>query len=259
MFLQCQAEDFGMWFCAFPPFSADFFYGSLCWLCFWSFTDSSSDLHYSVPTHCMWTLTVTFVTLNLSYGLTCSPPIPFPRTDQAFSSTKLHLNDSKSAPKKNKFCIHSRMENPKEMRSFAQRPVFWLRKMSLIYSWTLSNPGSTPTFPFEDCTHLKCYLLISKIFAVLCLPWLLREAEAVCIPRPWLSMRMLRKLGPPCHLSLGQCCYADVLWSMVIKTRRVCDQRTCWVVSAPLVPYVAGAAASHLSDTDECIFHIKLH
>lgn len=50
-----------------------------------------------------------------------------------------------------------------------------------------------------------------------------------------LYVQILRKLAPPCQRSLGQSCYADVLWSVVIKIRHVCDQRTCWVVSAPLV------------------------
>lgn len=55
------------------------------------------------------------------------------------------------------------METPKEACSFARRPVLWLRKRPLIYSWTPSNPGYTPALPFEDCTHLKCYLLICSV------------------------------------------------------------------------------------------------
>lgn len=76
-----------------------------------------------------------------------------------------------------------------------------------------------------------------------------------------LIVLMLRKPGPLCQRSLGQ---KLLCRCTVMKIRSCFDQSTCCVISALLSPQPMWAhmvpvpAVNHHSDTDECIFHIRL-
>lgn len=140
-------------------------------------------------------------------------------------------------------------------------------------------PTNISLWRFPLCNPLKLYLLIcisiTESPSVLFTPTLgcLWNERRVCIRRAHTYIRTstssfivltLRKPGLLCQRSLGQSCYADVLWSMVVKYTKLlwskhllCDFIGAAAVAARahMVPL---PAVNHLTDTDEYIFHIRL-
>lgn len=113
-------------------------------------------------------------------------------------------------------------------------------------------PVNISLWGFPLCNPLKRCLLIwisiiespSVFFAPTLVAW---ERKGKCvIPACFLTrihtlqssfiVLMLRKPGLLCQRSLGQSCYADVLWSKVMKIGSCFDQSTCCVISVLLLP-----------------------
>lgn len=232
-----------------------FFCGSLCWLVF-----GSSALQLQIH-HSLHHFTASEpLTLSTLWPWTWAmAQIAHPTTNNNWSDSLIHKGTFKLHPRTN-LVVAARWKTQKKCylsdRILAEKKISNLQLNSLqprlhpgIPLWSLhpfemlsfNLQDSSPCSVYADCfgKQRRCVSHVSCLYVRI--P---EEARPAVSTFPWA------KLLCRCPLKRGYKNKA-CLWSE--------DLLGCFSSSCRKDPYGAGAAASHPSHTDECIFHIRLH